>query len=466
MPEERTQRKLAAIMSADVVGWSRLMGEDEAGTLATLKRHREELIDAKIAEYGGRIVKTTGDGLLVEYRSALDAVASAIEIQDAMAARNAGVADDRQMRLRIGVNLGDVIVDGDDVFGDGVNIAARLQGLAQPGATCVSGKVHDEISGKLDILAQDLGPRRMRNISRPVPVFQIMPSQSGRGPAPSAGEPSQEIRFCMTDDGVQLAYGLVGEGPPLVKTANWLNHLEHDWDSPVWRHLFRELAKRHRFVRYDERGNGLSDWEVDDLSFETFVRDLETVVDAAGLDRFALLGVSQGCAVSIAYALRHPGRVSHLVLYGGYALGWLHRGTAEDVERVHSLTSLIRSAWGQDNPAFHQLFTSLFMPGCTAEQAQSFNALQRLTTSPEMAYRLEHAFGSIDVTALLPEVKVPTLVLHCRDDAVIPFEYGRQLAKSIPGARFVPLDGKNHLILEHDACWPKFLDEVTRFLQS
>ncbi|MGZ3285685.1 MAG: alpha/beta fold hydrolase [Xanthobacteraceae bacterium] len=274
-----------------------------------------------------------------------------------------------------------------------------------------------------------------------------------------------EIHFCTASDGVRIAYAEVGTGPPLLKAANWLNHLEYDWESPIWSPLLHELAAAHRLIRYDARGNGLSDWEVEDISFEAFVRDLESVVEATGIQRFALLGISQGCAVSIAYAVRHPERVSHLVLYGGFARGKRKRGSPKDIEQADAVLTLIRQGWGQENPAFRQIFTSLFIPGATAEQVQWFNELQQRTTSPENAARIRRAVDDIDVTDLLARVAVPTLVLHCRSDAGQPFEEGRTLAAGIRGARFVALEGHNHVILEGDPGWRRFLDEVKSFLQ-
>jgi DNA-binding winged helix-turn-helix (wHTH) protein/pimeloyl-ACP methyl ester carboxylesterase len=276
----------------------------------------------------------------------------------------------------------------------------------------------------------------------------------------------QTIQFCTAPDGVRIAYAEVGEGPPLVKTGHWLTHLEHDWTSPIWSHYLHELAAVHRLVRYDARGNGLSDWEISDFSFDTRVRDLETVVDAAQLDRFPLLGLSQGCAVSIAYAVRHPERVSHLVLYGGFARGRRRRGLEQEVRNSDAVLTLMRQGWGQDNPAFRQLFTSLFIPGGTMEQMQWYNDLQRITTSPDNAVQLRQASDEVDVTQLLPQVRAPTLVLHCRNDAVQPFEEGRIMAAGIPGARFVALEGRNHIILDSDPGWDRFLDEVRMFLRS
>jgi|GEM_PF-210548 len=274
----------------------------------------------------------------------------------------------------------------------------------------------------------------------------------------------QQIHFCTTHDGVRIAYATVGQGPPLVKAANWLSHLEFDWRSPVWRHLLAEFARDHTFIRYDERGNGLSDWKVADLSFDAWVEDVESVVEAAGVDRFPLLGISQGGAVAIAYAVRHPEKVSHLILYGAYARGWAKRESPEEIEQRQAALTLVRLGWGKDNPAFRQMWTSLYAPDATPEQAQSFNDLQRVSTSPENAVALLNMMGNIDVVDLLPQVKVPTLVLHCRDEAGVPFEEGRLIASSIPDARFVPLDGRNHLLLEGDPSWGDFVKEVRRFL--
>jgi DNA-binding winged helix-turn-helix (wHTH) protein/pimeloyl-ACP methyl ester carboxylesterase len=285
---------------------------------------------------------------------------------------------------------------------------------------------------------------------------------------PSAIGPSlrQDVRFCTTADHVRIAYAQVGVGPDLVKTANYLTHLEYDWQSPLWRPFLQALTAHHRLTRYDGRGNGLSDWTVESISFDDFVRDLETVVEAAGLNRFALFGMSQGCAVAIAYAVRHPERVSHLVLYGGYARGKRRRGSTRDVEQADALLTLMRDGWGQDNPAFRQIFTSLFIPGGKPEQVKWFNDLQRNTTSPENAVRMRRAFDDIDITDLLSRIQAPALVLHCREDAVQPFDEGRLLAAGLPDARFVALEGRNHVILEGDPTWSRFFEEVEAFLRS
>jgi class 3 adenylate cyclase/pimeloyl-ACP methyl ester carboxylesterase len=483
MESKTVQRRLAAILAADVVGYSRLMQADEVGTLEALKAHRRALVDRTIAGHRGRIVKTTGDGALVEFASVVDAVGCAVAIQRGMVSRNASVAEDKRIVFRIGINVGDIIIDGDDIFGDGVNIAARLEALCDPGGLCISRAANDQIRDKLSLAFADMGEQAVKNISRAVGVFGLAAKDIAALPEAEFVQPAaleannedhkpppryeQEIHFCTTGDGVQLAYSRMGSGPPLVKTGNWMTHLEFDFETPIWRHLYRELSRDHTLIRYDARGNGLSDRDVEEVSFETYVSDLEAVVDAAGLERFALFGISQGCAVSIGYAVRHPERVTHLILLGGYAVGWAKRArSAEEKEQGAAMLSLVRLGWGQETPSFRQLWTSQFMPDATKEQADWFNELERISISPEQAVRNLIANGDTDVSALLVQVRVPTLVMHSRDDARVPFDQGRRLAAGIPGARFVPLASRNHLILEDEPAFPRFLEEMRRFLTA
>ncbi len=277
----------------------------------------------------------------------------------------------------------------------------------------------------------------------------------------------QQIRFCTSADGVRIAYATTGAGPPLVKAANWLTHLEFDWDSPVWRHWIRELSRDHTFLRYDERGCGLSDWDVPELSFEAWVRDLETVVDAAGVERFPLLGISQGAAIAIAYAARHPERVSHLILHGAYARGCLKRNiTPQQRKEAEMMVELAELGWGRENPAFRQFFTTQFIPGGTPEQHRWFNELEQVSTSPANAAAFLRIFHDIDVTALASQVSCPTLVLHANHDARTPFDEGRLVASLIPGARFVPLESRNHAPLEHEPAWRRWIEELRAFLPS
>lgn len=277
----------------------------------------------------------------------------------------------------------------------------------------------------------------------------------------------QKIRFLRSHDGTRLAHAATGTGPTVIKAATWLSHLEHDWDSPVWNHVLTSFSARHRLLRYDERGCGLSDWEVADLSFESWVRDLEAVADAAGGERFALLGVSQGASIAIAYAVRHPERVTHLVLQGGYARGRLVRSRdRQQAEEAEMMCRLAELGWGRADPSFRQFFTTQFIPGGTPAQHAWFNELERVSTSPANAARFMRAFNTIDVTALLPRVRCPTLVLHSRDDVRVPFAEGQLLAMHIPGAELVPIDSPNHLLLADEPGWTVARQAIEQFLPA
>jgi class 3 adenylate cyclase/pimeloyl-ACP methyl ester carboxylesterase len=471
MAENRPQRHLAAILAADVADYSRLMSIDEEGTYAGLRAHLRAVGNPKINEHRGHIIKNTGDGFLAEFASAVEAVNCAVEIQRDMIHRNAEVPHEKRIEFRMGINVGDLIEDQGDIFGDCVNIAARLESIAERGGICISRQVLDQIDGKVQLSYREMGRQNLKNIAKPVDVFSIAIDRDASTLASrilSNAKLKQEIKYCKTADGVRLAYASVGSGPPLVRSAHWLGHLEYDWEFPVFRHLLLGLAKRFNVIRYDARGNGLSDWDVAEVSLDAWVNDLETVVDTAGLKRFPLFGFSQGCAVSIAFAARHPERVSHLVLYGGFASGRMKRPglTDADREKYSAMKSLMKLGWGADQPMFRQIFTSLLMPAATKEQADAFNELQRLSSSSECAVRYFETVSNFDVRDLLPKVKAPTLVMHVRDDPTVPIEVGREIAAGIPQARFVAMPGRNHILLEQDPCVPIVLEELQSFLSA
>jgi pimeloyl-ACP methyl ester carboxylesterase len=281
----------------------------------------------------------------------------------------------------------------------------------------------------------------------------------------SSALPVQEIRFCTAGDGTRLAYATSGTGPPLVKAANWLSHLDYDWESPVWRHWLAELSRRFRLIRYDERGCGLSDWDIGRFSFDDWVNDLEAVIDAAGLNRFPLLGISQGGPVAIAYAVRHPQRVTHLVLLGSYAQGRRKRArTSDELDLAEARVNIVRLGWGRPDPTYRQIFMSRFLPEATQEQWRSFDELQRRSTSPDNAWRFVDEFANIDITNLAPKLTVPTLIMCSRREPDNNFEQSRLLAALIPKSRLVPLDSSNHLLPERDPAWKHFLAEIDRFL--
>jgi pimeloyl-ACP methyl ester carboxylesterase/DNA-binding CsgD family transcriptional regulator len=298
----------------------------------------------------------------------------------------------------------------------------------------------------------------------PAPVsFQTRPQIR----SPSRRKVEQRIYFTSSFDGTRIAYAIAGNGPPLVKVANYMSHLEYDWDSPVWIHWLEELTRDHKLIHSDERGSGLSDWHAEDVSFEAWVRDLEAVVDAAGLTQFPLFAMSQAGAVAVAYAARHPDRVSRLILHGAYARGWLNRDlTEEQIEEEKLMISLMRVGWGRENPAFRQVFAMQLFPEATAGQLRALEEQMRISVSPENAVRLESEMHRIDVRHLAPQIKVPTLVSHSREDEGVPFEEGRLLASLIPNAQFVALESKNHLLAEQEPAWQKFVAALRHFLSG
>lgn len=274
----------------------------------------------------------------------------------------------------------------------------------------------------------------------------------------------QTVRFCISSDEVAIAYAVSGrENPVLVKAANWLSHLEHDCSSPVWAHWWQELSNRFKLIRYDERGCGLSDWDVGEFSFESWVSDLTHIVDATRLDKFALLGISQGAAVAIAYAVRYPEKVSHLILYGGFVQGRMQRNPPQEDE-AKMLEELVTLGWGRADPAFRRIFASLFAPDASTQELDAFDELQRVSTSPENALRFLQMFNRIDVLELATQVSVPTLVLHARDEAEIPLAQSRLMAAKIPNAKFVTLNSRNHILGAKEPAWQEFLQEIEKFV--
>ena len=273
-----------------------------------------------------------------------------------------------------------------------------------------------------------------------------------------------QVRFCTSSDGVRLAYAISGEGPPLVRSPHWFTHLEHDWNNPAVRPWVEDLSRRYRVLRFDQRGTGLSDREVPEISLEAHVRDLEAVVDAAQFERFALLGLSQGAAFAIAYAARHPERVTHLIISGGFARGWARRGlSAERLEEMETMVKLIELGWGSDDPSFRQVFSTQFMPDAGLEAIRAFNDLMPLTASAKTAATIFRTNSKLDVQAQARLIGCPTLVLHGRGEVRIPFEEGRLIAGLISGARFVSLETRNHLMMQDEPAWRDFLEAVTAF---
>ena len=465
MANGRAERKLAAILAADIAGFSRLMANDELGTHTRLNTLLTEVFRPCVKEHKGRIFKIMGDGALVEFSSANAAVQCAVALQSRLSKSVPQQDAEEAVQMRIGISLGDVIVQGADLVGNGVNVAARMESLAEPGTICISGNVREHLKGAHQLDIVDLGPCLVKNIPDPVTVFKIKPIRDA--PTPIAPELSlaQEIQFCTTPDGVRLAVGTIGSGTPIVSVSNWLTHLELDFQIPMRRELVRLLAPDHQVIRYDSRGSGLSDREIENFSLDASVIDLETVIDALGHDRVSLVGQSQGAAIAAAFAARHPERVDRLVLCGGYAQGRRMRGSAGEIAESDAFITMIREGWGKELDAYVRMFGAFFMPDASPDQLSMFTNLQRKATPPQNAASIQLAIDSIDIVDELPLIDAPTLVFHVREDARAPFEEGRRMAAGIPNARFIPLEGRNHVMLANEPSLKRFLAEVSTFLR-
>lgn len=324
-----------------------------------------------------------------------------------------------------------------------------------------------QIYSKLGVSSrtQAIVQARALGILQPEHIAISPAPQNTSPPTPERPKVHQRVHFTTSFDNTRIAYAIGGSGPPLVKTATFMSHVEYDWENPVWRHWLEAFTQHNTLIRYDERGNGLSDWDVEDVSFEAWVRDLEAVVEAVGLRKFPLFAMSQGGTVAVDYTVRNPEKVSHLILYGAYARGWLNRDlTAEQREEEKLLIDLMRVGWGRENPAFRQVFAMQLRPDATTEELRAFDEQMRMSTSAENAARLESEMHRTDICHLAPLVTVPTLVIHAREDAAVPFEEGRLLASLIPNAQFVALESNNHLLTEHEPAWAKFISALRGFL--
>lgn len=313
---------------------------------------------------------------------------------------------------------------------------------------------------------------RDQNVIRTIPkrgfrfVAPVTGEENAATPDTALSKSGQTIRYCTTADNVQLAYSFAGAGPTLLKVANWINHLEFDWTSPMWSDLLHEFASYRQLLRYDSRGVGLSDWDVGDIDFDRLVQDFEAVIDASGVETFALLGISQGAAIAIDYAARNPDRVTHLVLWGGFARGRRQRGNPEERAESEAFITLMRQGWGKETSPFRQMFASLYLPDANDEQIKWWTDMQRIATSPENAVRLREVIDDIDVSDQLAEIQTPTLILHSEREAVAPLSEARFMAARIPNAKFVALDSANHLVLHQEAAWQRAVSEMQAFLAS
>lgn len=419
-----------------------------------------------MAEHGGRVANTAGDSVLSEFASAHDAVSFARDLQKSLFTYQDTIDDGVKLELSIGINLGDVYEQDGDLLGDGVNIAARLQTLAPPGRICVSETVKEALIIDDSIRFEALGPQRLKNVARPVSAYLVSKQNESLALERKYFTIADQslVRYIPSKDGANIAYAEVGQGYPLVFGACWLEHLEKDWEHPGWGHYVRGLASKFSLIRYDQRGSGMSDWNDVDISFEKMVDDLECVVDCYDYDKVALFGASQAASVSIAYCVRRPEKVSHLILHGAYARGRCRRGDPEAEAESKALMTLIRQGWNAKNPAYRQMVTSMFMPDASQEEADWFNEFQKECGPAENIARYRELFDDVDVSHLLADVKIPTLIVHSSGDAVAPLSEGKFIAGRISGSRVVTLNSNNHMLFENEPGFDKLIETIGKFV--
>ena len=425
--KQKMQSQLLVTMISDIYGYSRLTELDERRTVEKVLDYNERLIFPTIHQYNGTVVKNTGDGFLATFPSSASAVESGIDIQKKINKSEEQVSDDNKILYRIGLNIGDVILEKGDVFGNAVNISARIEGICKPGGITISRPLFDILPDDNAAEFKNIGIHKVKNINAPVRVYQWEPDYIRTTDDNKANNIQQNIEYCLSSDLVQIAYSKIGDGFPILKAPNWLNHIEYELRSPIWFPFLNKLSENYKLVRFDQRGNGLSDWEVGEISLDAMISDMESVVSSAQIDQFGVLGLSQGCAFSIRYAAKHPEQVKCLILFGGYLLGRLRRNSSEDEDRHNIGLSMIDAGWGSSSQFYRNFFTNSFIPDASKLETDSFDELQRVSTNSSNARRIQEMNSKIDVVTFAKEIRVPTLVLHCEGDQVNSIKNGRHI---------------------------------------
>lgn len=461
-----SKHRLSAILMLDVVGYSRMMQANASGVLASLNAIYRTVVSPAVAATDGRIVQLMGDGALIEFPSANQALRCAIKIQRDLRRPDAPFHDPEPIYLRAGLHAGDVVVEGDDIFGDGVNIAARLQAAAEPGGVLMSRTFCDLAGSDVSVHLRRDGAHSFKGIARPIEVLSVDFTNPEIRRRRSSLADTQEIRFCETKDNVRLAWTTNGDGPPIVKAPNWIGHLEIDWRNPGLAPVITSLADDWRLIRFDARGNGLSDWDFSEISFDHFVDDIEYVFDAAKVKRAPILAISQGCAFAAAFAAKQPERVSAIIMIGGFAEGRAIRRSKKDRERAKAMKEMMTAGWDDDYPSLRDLLAQIIIPGASEEERRQYAEDMRAIVSPENVGRFRSVVDYLDVTKLLSKVEAPCLVLHCRGDRMQPIEQGRKLASGLPNARFIAYESANHVVPENDPVWPQMERDIQRFLDN
>ena len=466
--------KLAVILHCDVVESTALVTRDERLAHERIHDTFTRLSDT-VSRFGGTTHELRGDALLAEFERASDAVGSALAFQVSNTEFNQDIRGDIRPVVRIGIALGEIVVADSTLTGAGVVLAQRLEQLAEPGGVVIQGAIREALPGRLPFSYSPLGEQMLKGFDEPTRAFAVAVVEGEKISAPESSSPGTDeiglanqspVSYCSSADGTSIAYADVGEGPPLIIAGFWMTHLEETWNDPILQPYLSQLARDFKIIRYDQRGNGMSDWDNVDIAFDKMVDDLQAVIDCHDLEKTAILGCSQAAAVSIAYTLRHPDKVSCLILYGGYPRGRCQRGDAEAEAESKAMVTLIRQGWGRDNPATRQIMTSLFMPDATQEEANWFNEFQKKCGPAENIARFREMFDDINVVDLLPRLNLPVLVMHSVGDSAAPLAEGKLLASRIPGAKFVTFNSRSHVLSEKEPEFSRSIRAIREFLKS
>ena len=460
------EKQLLVVMIADIYGYSRLTQLDEVTIVDRQLKYANDCIYPIIQEFNGTLIKNTGDGFVAVFNVSHYAIHCALKIQNDISLLEEATPEELKIKYRIGLNIGDVLSDGEDVFGNVVNISARIESICVPGGVCISGALHEVLDNYDEISFKDIGLHKVKNIKNPLRVYQWDSEANTDFPEKREDNFHQNIQFCVSEGDVQIAYSSIGKGFPILKAPNWLNHIEYEVRSPLWSPFLKSFSEKYELIRFDQRGNGLSDWEVEEISEDSMITDMRAVVDSTNINNFAIFGMSQGCAFAIRYAAEYPEQVKCLILFGGYILGRLKRNTDEDKNRHEIGMKMIESGWGSNSPIYRNFFTSSFLPDASKRESDSFDELQRVCTNTVNAMRIHEMNSNVDVTKYAKRIKIPTLILHCEGDQVNPSREGRRMASVIPNAYFKTLTSNNHVLLEGTNEFSEFFDEVDRFISD
>ena len=462
-----TETTLAVILHCDIVGSTSLVSKDERRAHERMQSLFTRLSET-IAANGGTTHELRGDALLAKFERASDCISAALKFQQSNKIYNRELPDNIKPEARIGIALGEVVIADSTMTGTGVVLAQRLEQLADPGGVVIQGAIREAIPERLPIQFNYLGEQILKGFDNPVRAYSAMDANQHSPDADTKriGLADQgPVLYCSSADGTSIAYTEIGTGDPILAVGSWMTHLEQDWDNPAWGHYLRYLGGEYQLIRYDQRGNGMSDWHVP-MQFDCMVEDLEAVIDRLDIDKLTLFGPSQAASVSIAYARKYPEKVSALILYGAYTRGRCKRGNLEEQQESEALVTFFRQNWGNENPVARQMMTSMLMPDATQQQAVWFNQFQKACAPAENIARLRELYDNIDVSGFLPDINIPTLVIHSIGDVIAPLKEGKLIASRIPGARLITLDSNSHMVFEEEPGFSRFKDAVNDFMES